>query len=219
MKFGFKNPGPIYAFPLNDKKISKENDFLIKPNDVIFIPWHPNILEEMTHNYYHLVNITKKNRDRTLNNLKAEKSKLNSILFIVDRLAYLIRLHKKVMLLSLNLSEKEAQEWIIKFLYSDMAQPIIAILFFDSKTFKNLDLNIKFFARIILEYDSLSFWATYLVGNLELDRELRMGGIDVYHTKITNKINLDCSRNIGQLYRIIDQIKKQKNMDFYRKRI
>jgi len=219
LKFGYKNPGPIYAFPLNEKKISKEKDYLIKINDILYIPWHPEHLEKMSEAYIKFVGQANLMKYDTIEKMKIARSNIDSTLLTVDVISMIVNIFKKALMLPLELSEEAAKEWVEEFLKEDIIDPIYPIIYSNLKIFQNGNPYIKFIPRAFFEFSSPSFLATSAVGIYEMDKDLFLGGVSSYQEKIKKKITIDNSRYINQLNRIKEQIERLQNMKFYRKKI
>lgn len=219
LKFGYKNPGPIYAFPLNRNKINKKNNYLIKTNDILYIPWHPIDLEKMNHAYCKLIHQANSIGYDTLDKLKIAKSNIDSTLLTVDLFSMNFGIFRKALMLPKELSEEAAKKWVENFLLDDIIRNVYPIIYSNLKGFKEANLYFQFIIRGAIEFKSPSFLATSILGFYEKDKELFLGGVDSYQKKIMKKITLANKRYINKLNRTKDQIEKQINMKFYREKI
>lgn len=222
-KYGFENPGPIAAFPENQRlfQSQRRSADLIYPGDLLYIPWTYEQLERCIQTSEHLIREVTAFNIRLIQEQIKDKRELEDYMKKIDALNFLAGMGVGIASLTaqgvkgIEMTSKEALVWLLE------SRATIAgnITTMTVPTPQGPKRDYRFYVRHALGPWNPSFWAEVAMAIKTGDIDIYLYGAGTIAEKTVQKIKRQADKDIQKLKDKINACRTQQAMSFYRKRI
>lgn len=219
-KWGYENPGPIVAYPDNQKKFKQRSPDLIFPGEQFAIPWHPDLLRKVIATSKYLAGETTRHATKLIHEQSANKRDLEDFLGKIDAINFLANLGVGLASLTVQgakgtMTSKEVLLWLVESRVSQAASITTMVVPAPQAPKKDF----KFYVRHTLGPWNPSFWASVYVAAKEKDVDIYLYGADATRYKTAMQIKRQADADIARLNQKTAAAQRQLAMTFYNSRI
>lgn len=235
LRNGYRNFGPIVAYPPNQQFFKKRSPNLLRPNERFFIPWNPNRLGKFITWQESLVEDVISTANKMIKEELADKEELEGFLLKVDTISMIATFFVAVGFLAREGAAVAAEEipkdaeeaakqsekistamakWFA-ITHAHLAADV-ALMSVDPPDPPRADW--KFFTHHVLGFVSPSYWASAVVAVKEGDLGILLYGSQWISYKATKKIANDAKVEIIKLQAPLKHAQSQLDMPFYKNR-
>lgn len=217
---GFKNPGPLAAYPENARHFRSRSPDVIQPGERLFIPYHPDKLNRIINGSRQIIQMLQVDAQALIDEQYRDKQELERFLGRIDAINFISNLgigsaFNIAKAASGGMTSSSAMSYLsghLTTIGSNVATMAV-------RTPEAPRRNLGFWVRHTLGPWNPSFWTSVAIAIQERDLDIYLYGSDAIAHKTSLKIKKQADADVNRLRVKIREMQTQLAMPFYRVRI